>query len=202
VARALPDRQRAWDYLLNVLSRQAYTAAELRTKLTRRQVDDALVEELLARLVELRLVDDVSYAEQYVAARQGARGRLALRAELRRKGVAEVIVDDRVGRLGEEQQLQAALGLLRKHAWRYRPKEGESVGAEGERAEGERRGIGAAGVETAGVETVDVGAIADPEYEARQRLRRSEAKAKSFLARRGFAPDVVVAAVERLGWFR
>lgn len=169
--RELPDRQRAWDYLLNVLSRQAYTVEELRTKLARRKVPEPLAEELLGRLIELRLVDDGSYAEQYVAARREVRGRLALRAELRRKGVAEEIVEDRVSGLSEAQQLSAALGLLRKHAWRYRPAPAAQESGE------------------------------EDEFLALDRLRRAEAKAKSFLARRGFSPDVVVAAVEDVGWF-
>ena len=169
--RPPPDRQRAWDYLLNVLSRQAYTVAELRTKLARRRVEEPVADELIAKLIELRLVDDESYAEQYVASRQEARGRLALRTELLRKGVAEALVDERVGRLDEDQQLTAAVGLLRKHAWRYQPAADSGPTSEGD------------------------------EYAALQRLRQAEAKAKAFLARRGFSPDVVVAAVERVGWF-
>lgn len=169
--REAPDRQQAWDYLLNVLSRQAYTVAELRKKLARRRVPEELGEELLARLGELGLVDDRSFAEQYVSARREVRGRLALRAELRRKGVAEDIVEARVLGLGDGQQLSAAVGLLRKHAWRYQPAQGEED------------------------------ASATDEYEARNELRRAEAKARSFLARRGFSPDVVAAAVEQVGWF-
>src|SRR5690606_37524383 len=131
-------------------------------KLARRLVPEPLADELVARLIELRLVDDKVYADQYVSARKTARGRLALRAELRRKGVDEEIVDERVERLGDEQQLKAAVDLLRKHAWRYRPLE----------------------------EAVEASSDAE-ERDARQRLRRAEAKAKAFLARRGFSPDVV-----------
>lgn len=165
----MPDRQRSWDYLLNVLSRRAYTVAELRTKLARRQVDSELADELIARLIELRLVDDAIYAEQYVDARKVSRGRSALRSELRRKGVADEIVDSRVAGLGDQQQLSAAIGLLRKQAWRYRPKEGDHEYDHG--------------------------------HETLQRVRKAEARAKSFLARRGFSPDVVIAAVEQVGWF-
>lgn len=169
--RAPPDRQRAWDYLLNVLSRQAYTVAELRRKLARREVPAPLAEELLARLQELNLVNDESFAEQYVTARRAARGRLALKNDLRRKGVSEEIVESEVAGLDGAQQLAAALALLEKNAWRYRPAD-----------------------QTGPAEGAD-------EIEAVAERRKAAARAKAFLARRGFTPDVVVSAVERVGWF-
>ena len=176
--RPPPDRQQAWDYLLNILSRQAYTVMELRNKLNRRRIEEPLADELIARLIELRLVDDEGYAEQYVTSRQAARGRLALRTELLRKGVAEDLVDERVGRLGDDQQLAAAVALLRKHAWRYRPTVDEHESTKPP-ADDEN----------------------DDEYATLRRLRQAEAKAKSFLARRGFSPDVVIAAIDQVGWF-
>lgn len=175
------DRQRAWDYLLNLLSRQAYTVAELRAKLARRKVESALADGLIARLEELGLVDDKAFAEQYVESRKGARGSRALRAELRRKGVAEDIVEERIGQLDESQQLLAAVELLRKHAWRYRP---DPV------AEAQ---VG---------ETSQAAAVPeDSDYEHLLRTRKAEAKTRAFLARRGFSPSVVTAAIDQVAWF-
>lgn len=210
--RAPPDRQQAWDYLLNVLSRQAYTKAELRAKLARRKVPESLAEELIGRLAELNLVDDSAYAEQYVSSRRESRGRLALSAELKRKGVADEIVAARVGSLEEEQQLAAAVGILRKHAWRYRPEEapaatGAQNGATTSHANGAQTDAAtgrAAGTRSGAAPSRPTAADEQPEedeYAALRRLRQAEAKAKSFLARRGFSPDVVVAAVEQVGWF-
>ncbi len=119
--RPLETREQAWEYLLLLLGRQSYTLSELRRKLERRGAA-GLADELLERLVELRLADDAVYSEQYVASRKSARGRLALAQELRRRGVEAELVNTEVGKLNPAQQLAAAVGLLEKSAWRYRPR--------------------------------------------------------------------------------
>ncbi|MBX3144764.1 MAG: RecX family transcriptional regulator [Trueperaceae bacterium] len=118
--RPLETREQAWEYLLLLLGRQSYTLAELRRKLERRGAAD-LADELLERLVELRLADDAAYSEQYVSSRRSARGRLALAQELWRRGVEADLVSSEVGKLTPAQQLAAAVGLLEKSAWRYKP---------------------------------------------------------------------------------
>ena len=170
-------REGAWEYLLRVLARQSYTVSELRRKLKLRDVPDESIEELLARLQELKLVDDATYAEQYVASRKASRGRLALSQELRRKGIAEELAAQRIGTLTSVQQLEAATALLRKNAWRYRPDAEQEVSKRG------------------------VAPSSDAENESRADLLRARAKAMGFLARRGFAADVAVAAIEASGWF-
>ncbi len=166
-----PTRERAWEYLLNLLTRQDYTEAELRRKLARRGVEEAMAEELLARLVELRLVDDASYAERFVASRRLSHGRLALRRELSRRGVEEEVAEPHLGGLDPGQQAAAATALLRKNAWRYRPEEPAADAGE------------------------------EDEHARFARLKRAEARARAFLARRGFDPDAVQTAVEAVGWF-
>ncbi|NLG08384.1 MAG: regulatory protein RecX [Deinococcales bacterium] len=165
--------ERAWEYLLFILARRSYTVAELRQRLERRGLPAEEGEPLLERLVELRLVDDALYAEQYVHARQAARGRSALRRELRRKGVDEELVEQELADLTPEQQTEAATELLERNAWRYRP----TAEAEAESASDEEA------------------------YQRRERLYKARAKAFAFLARRGFGADAAAAAVERVGWF-
>lgn len=115
------DRDRAWEYLLDLLSRQAYTVSQLAQKLARRGVDEPTSQELLERLEELRLVDDDAYAERFVAGRAGTYGRFALRRDLLKRGVDEDVLTPHVESLTAEQQESAAAELLRKNAWRYRP---------------------------------------------------------------------------------
>lgn len=168
-------REGAWEYLLRVLARQSYTVAELRRKLVLRDVPDTTAEELLLRLQELRLVDDATYTEQYVASRKDSRGRLALGQELRRKGIDDELAARHIATLTPAQQSKAALTLLEKHAWRYRPATEPAASEE---------------------------ALAANEFEARTRLLKARAKALAFLARRGFSADVAAAATDDTGWFR
>lgn len=116
--------ERAWDYLLYLLSRRMYTTAELASRLQLRGIDEAQAQALLARLVELKLVDDVTYTDMYVSSRLASRGRLGLRRELAQKGVDPEVVEARLTELTPESQVEAAKELLEKNAWRYRPAEG------------------------------------------------------------------------------
>jgi regulatory protein len=152
--------ERAWDYALWLLGRQAYTVAEVRERLRRRALPEPEVERVVARLLELALLDDRSFARHYVERRSATRGRLALQAELRRKGVAQEHVDDALGGEGEGEvaQADAAVALLRKQAWRF----GAATG----------RG--------------------------RAEAAKARARAYALLARRGFAPDAVRAAVDEV----
>lgn len=171
--RPLETREQAWDYLLLLLSRQSYTLSELRRKLERRGAGE-LADELLNRLIELRLADDAVYTEQYVASRKSARGRLALARELRQRGIDAELVTAKVGELHPAQQVAAAVGLLEKNAWRYRPRLDE--GSEGDRGAATERSV---------TET----------------LHRAKAKAFAFLARRGFDAETVSEALAAAGWF-
>lgn len=175
--KPITTREQAWEYLLLLLGRQAYTLAELRRKLERRGAGE-LADELLARLVELRLADDAAYAEQYVAARSASRGRMALARELRAKGVDAELVGTEVGKLPHAQQVAAARELLERNAWRYRPQPGTGDGLTG-----------------------GAGGSLDAERAAFEALRRAKAKAFAFLARRGFEPDAVAEAIGAVGWF-
>lgn len=181
--------ERAWNYLLWLLARRSYTVSELRQRLERRGLPEADAEPLLARLVELRLVDDALYAEQYVNSRQAARGRSALRRELQRKGVAEELVEKELEELTPDQQADAATELLERNAWRYRP--GGRAGADGRDAEGRDDG-----------DEMDGDVVTEEDaYARRERLYRARSKAFAFLARRGFGADAAATALERVGWF-
>ena len=103
--------------LLDQLSGQARTRAELRAKLAARNVPDEIAERLLDRFTEVGLIDDAAFARAWVESRHAGRG-LAPRAlahELRRKGVADEIVADALERGRRRRpRRQAARTLVRK----------------------------------------------------------------------------------------
>lgn len=112
--------ERAWNYTLWLLGRQAYTTGQLRDKLRRKGATDETVERVLGRLVDLKLVDDALYAETFVRTRSRNKGALRLRQELFHKGVAEALVEKAVGGLDEKTQLESALALTEKNLWRWK----------------------------------------------------------------------------------
>lgn len=191
----------AWDYLLDILGRQAYTTEELRRKLLRRGIEPDDAEALLRRLEAYDLVNDAQYAQLYVSSRKAQRGKHALRQGLRRKGVEEALVEGELATLPPEQQADAATALLRRFAWRYRPRdEDDRPEVAGRSRRASRIGALGAGSDPTDAEAADAEA-ADAERARHDRARRERARAFAFLARRGFASDVAALALERVGWF-
>ncbi len=80
---------------LRLLTGAARSRSDLAEALRRRGIPDDAAATVLDRLTEVGLVDDVSYAAAFVASKHRGRGlgRIALRAELRRKGIAADLAD-------------------------------------------------------------------------------------------------------------
>lgn len=111
--------EKAWDYALLLLGRQAYSVAELERKLLRRALPGSDAARVVARLEELGLLDDARYAEAYVRSRRSTKGPIALRQELRRKGVSEGHVEAALAAEGADDPVAAAAALLERNAWRF-----------------------------------------------------------------------------------
>jgi regulatory protein len=118
------EPERAWDYALWLLGRQAYTAAEVRARLLRRSLPEPDAQRVVDRLLELGLLDDKAYAQSYVERRAATRGRLALRQELSRKGVPQALIDQALATHRDDDERQAAIALLHKQAWRFEAAKG------------------------------------------------------------------------------
>jgi regulatory protein len=101
---------------LNLLTTRARTRAELAGELERRGFDDEIAATVLDRLVEVRLLDDAAFAEQWVDSRHRHRGlgRRALSQELRRKGVESETADDAVAGLDADTEREKARELVRR----------------------------------------------------------------------------------------
>lgn len=94
---------------LAMLARRALTRAEIADKLGRR-VDPDERAAALARLDEMRVLDDGALAERVAQdglARRGF-GRHRIRSELLRRGVEPAVVEDAIGRVFEDEAERAA----------------------------------------------------------------------------------------------
>jgi regulatory protein len=79
---------------LRLLTARARTRAELAGQLTKRGYPDDVCARVLDRLTEVGLVDDADFAQQWVRSRRQntGKGKRALAAELRTKGVAGEVI--------------------------------------------------------------------------------------------------------------
>jgi regulatory protein len=99
----------------DLLSRHAWTRAQLAARLRRRGAPAEVVDEVVADLVARGHVDDAGFARQWAAVR-AARGYGAtrLKAELRARGVAPRTIDAALGALADDDPLTRARDVARR----------------------------------------------------------------------------------------
>ncbi len=114
------DLNRSWNYVLWLLGRQSYTKAQLQKRLERKGASPDTIKQVIARLERYRYVDDALYAQNYIRARRNKKGILALKQELFQKGVPEHLIGAALDELGQDEQIEAALALLKKQIWRFK----------------------------------------------------------------------------------
>jgi regulatory protein len=102
--------------LLDQLTGQARSRAELATKLARRRVPAPVAERLLDRFEEVGLVDDTAFARAWVESRQPGKGlgRRALAQELRRKGIDDEVARAALDEVDPGDEEDAARALVRR----------------------------------------------------------------------------------------
>ena len=95
---------------------RARSRAEIRERLARRDFDEATIDDVVNRLTESGLIDDTDFAQQWVASRSrySGRGRLALRRELRTKGVAAETIEAALTEIEPEDERAQAAELAAK----------------------------------------------------------------------------------------
>jgi regulatory protein len=90
----LSREEQARNLCLRLLTARARTRSELEGQLTKRGYPDDVSERVLDRLAQVGLIDDVDFAEQWVRSRRvnAGKGKRALAAELRTKGVDDEVI--------------------------------------------------------------------------------------------------------------
>jgi regulatory protein len=146
-----------YDQALRLLEFRARSVAELRRKLLQKGGDPGEIDQVIARLRDQRLLDDVDFAREFARTRIVGAGssRHRIVQELRRKGVASSIADEAVAGLEEREGIDPSATVHRV---------------------AQKKWASMSGLE---------------DFTRRRRLY-------AFLARRGFNPDEIKAAMGRL----
>ncbi len=108
----------AREIVLRKLAVQSRTRVELERALLERDVPEEAAAAVLDRMTEVGLVDDVTFAHDWVASRQQRRhlSKTALRRELQTKGVDRDVIDDALADVGGVDEHSAALDLASRRA--------------------------------------------------------------------------------------
>ncbi len=102
--------------LLDQLTGQARSRAELAKKLASKEVPTEVATRLLDRFEEVGLIDDATFARDWVEQRHAGKGlaRRALAQELRRKGIEDEVAREALDELSTDDEVEAARTLVRR----------------------------------------------------------------------------------------
>lgn len=116
-----PDRQTkpgpsAWDTALRLLGVRARSRTEMRQRLQRKDFDVHAVDDVMDRLDRARLLDDAEFAAEWVHSRHtySGKGRIALRHELKAKGVADDLIEAALAEVAPDDERAVAVGLVHR----------------------------------------------------------------------------------------
>lgn len=116
--QAEDNYERAKQSAFNFVSYRPRSINELRRNLGRKKYDEKTIERVIARLLELEMLDDQEFASYWVEQRETfkPRSRRALRYELYQKGVSREIIDEKVDGIDEDAAAYRA-GHQRADRW-------------------------------------------------------------------------------------
>ncbi len=118
----LSREEQARALCLRLLTARARTRAELAAQLSKRGYPDDVSAQVLDRLAEVGLVDDADFAEQWVRSRRvnAGKGKRALAAELRTKGVDNEVITAALADIDAGAERERAEQLVRDKLRRER----------------------------------------------------------------------------------
>jgi len=107
--------EQARNLCLRLLTARARTRAELEGQLAKRGYPDDVSQRVLDRLTQVGLIDDADFAEQWVRSRRAnaGKGKRALAAELRTKGVNNDVITAALDGIDAGAERQRAEKLVR-----------------------------------------------------------------------------------------
>lgn len=106
----------AKDLCLRLLADRARSRAELATKLEQKGFAADVAERALGRLVEVGLIDDADFAQQWARSRHlhAGKGKRAIALELRRKGIDDDDAQAALEQIDSSDERERAVDLVRK----------------------------------------------------------------------------------------
>ena len=108
------DEKNAFDYAVKYLSRYSVTAKRLKQKLYEKEYNKSVVENVAAKLLDLKYLDDYAFAENLVASKSKKLGKRRLKSELLHKGVGSDIIDEVLETLDNDDMFYTAMTVAEK----------------------------------------------------------------------------------------
>lgn len=114
----MPDeRKQALGFAMKLIGLRRRSVFEIIKRLEQKEFNKDIIAEVLKELERYKYIDDEKFAESYINDRINFRpcGKLMIERELKERGVAENIINDKISKLiSEEKELESAGFLVRK----------------------------------------------------------------------------------------
>jgi len=119
------DYQQAYSYAIGILARRMYTEKEIRRKLYERETADGIVCDVVAKLLEVGVLNDGTYARVYIENQValGKKSRRQILADLHAKGVSTNIIDEMLDLFNEADEFALIDREIEKLYQRYSRKD-------------------------------------------------------------------------------
>ena len=107
----MENKNQALKFAIKLLSIRKRSVFEMRNRLKRKEFENDVIDEVIKELFEYKYLNDAEFAEAYINDRINfnPRGNFLVKKELREKGVAENIVDEKIKKLfPEEKEMELA----------------------------------------------------------------------------------------------
>ena len=108
------DEMSAFNYAVKYLARYSVTTKRLRQKLYEKEYSKLVIDKVVAKLTELKYLDDYTFAENLVASKSKKLGKHRLKAELKSKGVDNEIIEDVLNTLDSDDMFEVAMAVAEK----------------------------------------------------------------------------------------
>ena len=119
------DFQKILDKVYRFLSLRPRSEKEVADYLKKREISPSDFEKIFKILKEQKLVDDWEFAKWWLEQRETfkPKGKIALKAELKQKGIAEEIIEKALAQIDEESLAKEALAKKAKNYRKLPPEE-------------------------------------------------------------------------------
>jgi regulatory protein len=113
----MEDKNQATKFAIKLLGVRKRSVFEMRNRLKRKEFENNIIDEVIEELTEYKYLNDEEFAEAYINDRINfnPRGSFLVKKELREKGVAENIVNEKIKELfPEEKEMELAKKAAKK----------------------------------------------------------------------------------------
>lgn len=119
------DYQKAYAYAINILSRKLYSTGQIKQKLNQREFDANTIEDVIAKLTEIELLNDFNFATAYTEhhLEMGKKSHRQIVVALKERGVTEQIINNIQHLFKKESEQEVIIREIKKAHERYARKE-------------------------------------------------------------------------------